>query len=75
MSKNRLTKLYEEVDIKTLEDALTVIVSNIESSLLAHGAEPEKDYTYMDLYKLAMEYLTAIKKDPECKIATNFILG
>lgn len=70
----RLTTRYKIVDTKALEDALTVIVSNIENSLLAHGAEPGKDYTYMDLYKLAMEYLIAIKQDPECNMATEFVL-
>ncbi len=71
----RLTTRYENVDTSFLEDALSLFVANIENSMIANGAEPGKDYTYMDLYRLAMEYLVAIKQDPECKIATKYLLG
>ncbi|MBS7814773.1 hypothetical protein J7560_04980 [Wohlfahrtiimonas chitiniclastica] len=61
MSVKRLIKEYslDQIDTDHIQDALSLLAANIENSLLSHGAEPGKDYTYIDLYNLAMRYLLA----------------
>lgn len=61
MNAKRLIKEYspDQIDTDHIQDALSLLAANIENSLLDHGAEPGKDYTYMDLYNLAMKYMLA----------------
>jgi hypothetical protein len=49
----------EMIGEKYLEGYLAVAAENIESSLMSVGATPGKDYTYIDLYKLAIQLVTA----------------
>lgn len=78
MSQNRLIKEYspDQIDTDHIEDALSLLAANIENSLLAHGAEPGKDYTYMDLYNLAMKYMLADypPKDSDITFGTIYSL-
>lgn len=48
-----LIKHYQTVDTSTLQDGWMEVAREIESSLMNSGAVPGKDYTYLDLYKLA----------------------
>lgn len=44
---------YQHVDTKTLEDNWLEVARTIEASMMQAGAIPGKDYSYLDLYKLA----------------------
>lgn len=72
MSKKRLIAKVtpEQCDVNYISDALLVVASNIEDTLLLNGAEPGKDYSYMDLYNLAMKYV--LSKDASSKLGTAF---
>lgn len=52
---NRLIELYDDYAEHTFCDFLLLIATDVEDSLLAAGAEPGTDYTYLDVYKLAVE--------------------
>ena len=41
-----------------MTDFLSIAARDIEDALLQCGAEPGKDYTYMDLFKLAVQLAT-----------------
>jgi len=50
----RLTKEVEDIDPDALCDYLSILASDIEDAMLQSGAEPGKDYTILDLFKLAV---------------------
>ncbi|MBD2797196.1 hypothetical protein ID856_11700 [Xenorhabdus sp. 18] len=41
-----------------IKDYLRLIALNIEDSMLEAGATPGKDYTFIDIYKMAMQYVS-----------------
>ena len=51
----RLIREYREYAKDTFCDILLIAAGDIEDSLIAAGATPGKDYTYLDIYKLAIE--------------------
>lgn len=51
----RLTPTNVNVDITALSDSLIVYCMNIEEALIFLGAKPNKDYTYKDLMKWAID--------------------
>jgi len=53
---NRLIKKYESYDEDALTDYLLIMAKDIEDALLHAGATPGKDYTYMQLFELAVRY-------------------
>jgi len=55
-SNKRLIRDYEDFDNNDLGDRLRLISKNIEDSLVNTGAIPGKDYTYMDLYRMAIQF-------------------
>lgn len=58
MPQNRLVHLNERSsNMEDLDEALVNAAYSIETSLLRIGAVPKEDYTYVDLIKLAMEFL------------------
>jgi len=59
----RLTKEFKNIAPDALCDYLSVLASDIEDAMLQSGAEPGKDYTILDLFKLAVE-LTAPERIP-----------
>ncbi|PWD85914.1 hypothetical protein [Ignatzschineria cameli] len=75
MYKKRLVREFpaEGCDVEFLGDALSVVAANIETSLLEVGAEPGKDYNYMDLYNLAMKYI--LSKESDSNFASYFLFG
>lgn len=48
----RLTTEFSGVNNDSLCDCLSVMASDIEDAMIQSGAEPGKDYTYLDLFKL-----------------------
>ncbi|HBC7429614.1 TPA: hypothetical protein KEY68_001880 [Providencia rettgeri] len=49
----KTTKKISNEEKAHLQDILAIVARNIEDSLLAQGATPNKDYNYIDLYKIA----------------------
>lgn len=52
-----MIKEYENYDEDSLCDYLLIIAGNVEDSLIAAGATPKTDYTYLDVYKMAVELI------------------
>lgn len=52
-----LIQTLEHISADNLSDEFYAIAHNIEESLILAGAEPNKDYTYLDLYKLAQPFV------------------
>ncbi|CDH33349.1 hypothetical protein [Xenorhabdus bovienii] len=50
--------------VPELKDYLRLIALNIEDSMREAGAIPGKDYTFVDIYKMAMQY-----------VSTNTVVG
>jgi hypothetical protein len=51
----RLIRFHSDTVGETyLTDFLTIVAYNIESSLLQSGAKPGTDYSYRDLFQLAV---------------------
>ncbi len=61
--RKKLIRNVEITDPTTLEDLVYIMANNIEHSFLEAGAEPGKDYTMLDCFKLGMPFaLEAYKK-------------
>lgn len=54
---DRLINEYENYAPDTLTDYLLIIARDIEDSMMHAGAEPGKDYTYLDIFKMAVELI------------------
>ena len=52
----RLIAEFGQEEPKALEDLLLVMANCIEISMVNGGAVPGKDYTILDLYKLAQPF-------------------
>lgn len=46
----------KESRVDTLEDLLLCVAANVEDSLVSSGAQPGKDYSRLDLFKLAQPF-------------------
>jgi len=57
-------------DHTTLEDLLLVMAKNVECSLMEAGAKPGKDYTLLDLYKLAQPFALETYKGGKINFTT-----
>jgi len=55
---DRLIKEFKRFEDESMTDFLSIAARDIEDALLQCGAEPGKDYTYMDLFKLAVQLAT-----------------
>ena len=71
--KNRLLTTYPEVNMNALEDVIYIFAANIEDALITGGAIPDKDYSILDLYKLAMPFSLDYYKDDRTKV--DFSVG
>ena len=68
----RLIRPIGETNPTGLEDLLLVLAKNVEESLLEGGARPGKDYTILDLYKLAQPFaLSAFEARSDITFATS----
>lgn len=66
--EKRLIEQKHEIDNESMPDVYLIFAGVIEQSLIDAGAEPEKDYTYMDLYKLAQAHVIEEAKKTELKV-------
>lgn len=66
--EKRLIEQKQALDNESMPDVYLIFASVIEQSLIDAGAEPEKDYTYMDLYKLAQAHVIEEAKKTELKV-------
>lgn len=73
--KTRLIRDISVTDRSTLEDLILVMAMNIEESLLEAGAIAGKDYTYKDLWTMAMPFALEIFKDKESRITFRTASG
>ena len=73
MSEPLLKKIVRTAP-DTLEDLLLVMAKNVETSLLAAGAEPGKDYSIRDLYNWGTPFALDVFrcKDKEITYAIEF---
>ncbi|WP_312374434.1 hypothetical protein [Stutzerimonas nitrititolerans] len=62
MAKPLIQKL-DVVARGALIDEYLAMAYNVEQSLIAAGAVPGKDYTYLDLYKLAQPLVIELFRD------------
>jgi len=61
---NRLIREFGQADPKTLEDLWLILARNVEDSLIDSDAQPGKDYTRLDLYKLAQPFVLDMFQRP-----------
>lgn len=59
---NRLIQQLDTSAPGSLPDEYLAMAYNIEESLICAGAEPGKDYTILDLYKLAQPFALELFK-------------
>ena len=62
---NRLIKELDLYAPGALSDDYLAMAYNIEESLLAAGAQPGKDYSILDLYKLSQPFALQLFKQQE----------
>ena len=55
-----------------LEDELLAFAYTIENSMLSAGARPEKDYTILDLYRLAQPFVLEMFRGREEGLGYDF---
>lgn len=75
MKMNRLlkTKTQEEIKTNCLEDLIYVFALNIEDAMLAGGAKPGVNYSFLDIYKMAIPFANEFfKRNYE---TMNFAIG
>ncbi len=68
-----LIRRYENYGLTSsdapLDDLLLVIATNIEDALISAGAVPGKDYTMLDLFKLANPYALSRWSDEDSRVS------
>mgnify|MGYP000920431666 CR=1 FL=1 len=50
---DRLIKEYTQYGKDSLTDYLLILATDVENSMISAGAVPGKDYTYLDIFKMA----------------------
>lgn len=71
MAKPLIRKLDEAV-AGQLADEYHAMAYTLELSLIAAGAEPGKDYTILDLYKLAQPFALELFREDSKKMTYEF---
>jgi hypothetical protein len=56
----RLIKAFDREMSDSLTDLLMIAARDIEDAMVQSGAVPGKDYTYLELYKLAVQIHSAV---------------
>lgn len=72
---DKLIPAFETTDPSTLDDLMLCIARTIEDSLFQAGAIPGKDYTRLDLYKLAQPFALHIFKIRKGEDSIAFTVG
>lgn len=62
MENKRLVKRFKNYDLSTLVDTLSMLAANIEDALIQGGANVGSDYKILDLYQLAIQYISDEEK-------------
>ena len=52
----RLIQEYENYDMDNTVDVISFVAREIEDAMLQCGGVPGKDYTFLDVFKLAMQF-------------------
>lgn len=65
--ENRLINRHAITDTGHISDVYSLYAALIEQSLIDSGAEAEKDYTYLDLYKLAQAHVLEAERNGNLK--------
>lgn len=71
MVKPLITKL-ESVESGHLADEYLAMAYTVEMSLISAGALPGKDYSILDLYKLAQPFALELFRDDSKKMGYDF---
>ena len=53
---------------ESLDDLFLCMAATIEDSLIENGAVPGKDYSILDLYRLAQPFALHVFKQPSCGV-------
>lgn len=53
---SRLIAEFDNYDEESLTDHLLLLAKDIENALLQAGAVPNKDYSYIQIFELAVKY-------------------
>jgi len=61
--KKKLIRNFTSTDNTDLQDLIMILAKNIEESMIQAGAQPEKDYSILDLYKLAQPFALEVFKN------------
>jgi hypothetical protein len=61
-NESHLIRFVGKTEPEALEDLLLIMAKNVESAMVTAGAEPGKDYTYRDLFTLAMPLVLEVWK-------------
>lgn len=65
-NRTHLIKFITHTDMMVMDDLLLTMAKNVEAALKEGGAEPEKDYTYRDLFSMALPFALEVwKKNPD----------
>ena len=54
--EKRLTPKFDTISTSDLQDLMSLLCSNLETSLRQNGAVAGRDYTHLDLMKLAAPF-------------------
>jgi hypothetical protein len=65
MSTKSLIPRFEHICRDDFTDFFTIVAKNIEDSMIQSGATPGKDYTILDLYKLAQPFVLHCWQQPD----------
>lgn len=68
----KLITAYASIDETTLDDVFLAVASTIEDSLIQAGATPVKDYTIIDLYKLAQPFVEIMFKEKDLSFTSGY---
>ena len=65
-NRTHLIKFITHTDTMVMDDLLLTMAKNVEAALKEGGAEPGKDYTYQDLFTMALPFALEVwKKNPD----------
>lgn len=73
--RERLVKTHEKSDMGTFDDLLHCCMCTVEDGLITSGLVPGRDYTAMDLAKLAMPLALEWSKGKDIAITTGYPAG
>lgn len=64
-------KMTTNAQLQSLECVMLIMAINAEQAMLDAGAEPGKDYTFLDLMKLGQPFALEMMKSKEMSFLTE----